>query len=143
LLEIVFRFFEELKDTVTGKGLLVFDVTNLEFCYSSCVKVFMGFSQDYNSRPPLQFIISNALWQVTSLKTMVRFSPNCTVLEANDCHHTETKTEEDFFFAPTGNGSIITKVICLKCGVILSESVERFNLRYQWYDVSGITGIIM
>ena len=133
LLKFGYRYFEELKTLVNGKGLLVFDVTKLDFCYSACIKVFLGFSADCSSRPPLQFIISKATWQVTSLKMMAGFSPQCSVVHAGDvagktaCCHAETKKDEESWFAPTGSGTIVTKTVCVGCGLVLSETSEHFD----------------
>ncbi len=112
---------------------MVFDVTKLDFCYSECVKVLMSFSQDPSCRPPLQFIISKSMWQVTSLKAMVRFSPSCTVITEVEaagttyCCHTNTKEESDSHFAPTGKGVMTTKVVCVGCGHVVSEEKEYFD----------------
>jgi hypothetical protein len=99
----------------------------------------MEFSRNSSDRPPLEYIIGKPLWQTTSLKAMVGMCHLCTVstgtnLPVNDpatavnsCSHNETKSEEDYFFAPTGKGSIVTTISCAECGLKLSSSSEYFD----------------
>jgi hypothetical protein len=109
---------------------MVLDVTELDFCYSECIRALLTFSTESYNRPPLHVMISNATWQVTSLRAMAGFCPNCTIgtsLYGDRCCSGLTRTDEDQFFAPTGSGSIVTKVVCCDCGKVLSESQERFD----------------
>lgn len=77
------QWLEEQLDTVKEHihmyRTLVVDVQNMPFCYSQCVKALLQFS---TTRPcvdvcHLQFLGSTALWQQTTLRAMVSFSPNC------------------------------------------------------------------
>jgi hypothetical protein len=66
-------------------------------------------------------------WQRTSLVMMSHLSPNCTFVDASVCTHSRTDSKEDHFFAPTGNGSIVTTIFCADCGLQLSKSSEYFD----------------
>ena len=140
--------------------ILELSLRSLDFCYSSVVKVFLGYFQDF-SRPVIELCMGRQAWQVTSLKMMVGMSRNIKVipeptvtsedtipqaaagvestpnessssseLASNTplyCRHKDTRNDEEHFFAPTGNGSIVTKVICNSCGEVLSTSSEYFD----------------
>lgn len=71
--------------------------------------------------------MSNATWQVTSLKMAANMAPNLTLSESNGCAHINQEKVEESFFAPTGNGSIITTIVCKDCGIELSRSSEYFD----------------
>lgn len=122
---------DEIQSLASGKSLLVFNVTKFDFCYSRCVKALLGFCQTCVDRPPIKFIISTQPWQATSLRAMVGFSPNCTLVTEDDvageCPHPSTRTESENYFAPTGKGSIHDKLICGACGAVLSEVIEYFD----------------
>ena len=123
---------EEVREMASTAPRLVFDVSDLAFCYSQCVKALMDFASNPHNRPPLHFKISKKLWQTTSLKAMVSFSPACTIgtgnsVESNVCCKGETTSDEEHFFASSGNGSIVTRIHCAGCNKMLSESWEYFN----------------
>lgn len=43
------------------------------------------------------------------------------------CCNGETRTESDDFFAPTGKGTSVTRVLCATCGRQLSETREYYD----------------
>lgn len=132
--------------------ILHIDLSTLDFCYSSVVKVFTSFLMT-PMRPVVELALGKQMWQQTSMKMLAQMSPNCSVVQpaapaapASDassseagaieaatpaapvyCQHTDTRTDEDHFFAPTGNGSIVTMIICTQCGYVLSRTSEYFD----------------
>jgi hypothetical protein len=64
---------------------------------------------------------------------MVGFCPQCTVdvCEPGEgymgCKHENTQSEDEQYFAPTGNGSIKTTVFCKDCNIKMSETWENFT----------------
>eukprot|EP01032_Pedospumella_encystans_P012997 gene12997-14994_t len=144
----------QIRELSLSKSELIIDVANVDFCYSTGVKAFLALGQDYLDRPPLKFLISNKMWQIT-IRSIVGFSPHCSVevvlpacaaapaptvsdnptnenSEASSSHsgvccHASTRTEEDQFFAPTGKGTIVTRTICEKCGFEMKVDREYFD----------------
>eukprot|EP01031_Cornospumella_fuschlensis_P025249 gene25249-30491_t len=142
------QLFQDVREHMkvdTVKGIIV-NIVDLPFCYSACVRVLMDTFQDlvadygYDA-PEMEIIIGTAPWQLTSVKamgTMIRglkvvkseesVLKECTPMEGSrTCPHARIDTKEDDFFAPTGNGSIRTRIFCVDCGWILSEKSEYFN----------------
>jgi hypothetical protein len=136
---VLLRNLKLIKDISKEKRMssLIFDFAELSACFSSCVKLINSFSMEYTERPPLKMLIStSAIWQKTALKTMVKFCPECSVEEvvlgAEEpstiiCQHKNTFTDDDHFFASSGNGSIKTTLFCTDCRAKLSESWEYFD----------------
>ncbi len=148
------RILRQICELAVSKSELIIDVTNVDFCYSTGVKSLLALGQDYLNRPPLKFLISNKMWQIT-IRSIVGYSPNCSVevvlpasaptatgsnnnpspgdSQASSAHppgvccHPTTRTEEDNFFAPTGKGTIVTRTICEQCGFELAVDREYFD----------------
>lgn len=112
------------------QSFAIFDFTQFTACYSQCISVLMNWLRS-DRRPRTEFVLGSFSWQLTSLKVMVRMAPNCTIVESTTsnpvCRHTETHNDEDYFFAPTGKGSIVTKVFCNSCGAVLTTWSEYFD----------------
>ncbi|RYH21097.1 hypothetical protein EON65_21485 [archaeon] len=141
--QVFLDVFKHLKvDTVKG---IVVDIQDLPYCYSACLRVIMDSLQDLETEyghdtPNLEILIGTASWQITSVKamcTMIRglevvtseesVLKECKPIEGSrTCAHTNTDTKEDDFFAPTGNGTIRTRIYCVDCGWILTEKSEYF-----------------
>eukprot|EP01116_Phalansterium_solitarium_P009481 TRINITY_DN23643_c0_g1_i1.p2 TRINITY_DN23643_c0_g1~~TRINITY_DN23643_c0_g1_i1.p2 ORF type:complete len:154 (-),score=51.42 TRINITY_DN23643_c0_g1_i1:258-719(-) len=91
--EFLQRKLNEIEQHVHMYRRVVLDVRELAFCYSQCVKLLMSFGQDRPSRDAhvLEFLASKKAWQVTSLRALASFCPNCKF----------TVAEEEPYFGPT------------------------------------------
>jgi hypothetical protein len=93
---------DEVRQKAEGSEKIVIDVCSLDFCYSQCVRALFEFSStDSHNRPALHYVISKNAWQVTSLRAMVGFSPNCTISECyiSGCRHVRTTSEDQNYLA--------------------------------------------
>ncbi len=114
-------------------SLLIIDMRPLKLCFSKSLNVFTEYIADYADRPSVEIIIGNAPWQLTSVRALssfykidIRPDDNNTLMQPffatpnkHPCLHANTQEEEQDFYAPTGNGSTVTKVTCIECGFVL------------------------
>lgn len=93
--------------------------------YRNC-SVVVAVGSSLSSLTPNYFIEAPATDRTMAASVHSSLSPEANYQLAY-CSHPNIQTEEEYFFAPTGNGSIVTRTFCADCGYEISRTSQYYD----------------